>query len=231
VNLVFHEGSVGRHVIHRVVLEGSRVVRSEEISDARHVAGRATSFVDQGRHYAAWSETELTAEPHKRTSLWIKVDDHAPHRVIDTSVVEAAPSLSREGSDLVLAFRDQRPRDKRSELYVVRLNKMLGPQSSPLRVGRANGEGSPRLARCGSVHAAVIPREYGGEHYVAVHELDAQLGNLGGGHQYYANTREFVLASAACSDANKGALTLLIGERANPAKPGIDLMTLRFSCR
>jgi len=100
-----------------------------------------------------------------------------------------------------------------------------------VRVGRANGEGAPRLARCGAVHAAVLPREYGGEHYVAVHELDGQLTNRGGGHQYYANTREFVQASATCvGAAEQGELTLLIGERAQPAKPGVELMTLRFSC-
>lgn len=231
VNVVFHEGSVGRHVVHRVTLEGDQVRRSEVISNARQVAGFPASFVDSGRHYALWSESELTTEPNKRTAIWIKAEAEPARRVVETHVVEASPTLSREGGDLLLAFRDQRARDKRSELYVARLNKTLGLHTTPVRVGRANGEGAPQLTRCGSLHAAVLPREYGGEHYVAVHELDGQLGNRGGGHQYYANTREFVMASAACG-GNHGqeTLTLLIGERANPAKPGVELMTLRFSC-
>jgi hypothetical protein len=231
VNVVFHEGAWGRHAVQRAVLEADGLVRRDVISDPARIAGDPASFVDGGHHYATWRESELSAEPEQHASVWIKLDDAPPHRVLDTKVVEASPSLSRDGSDLLLAFRDQRARDKRSELYVTRLNKTLGPQQAPLRLGRANGEGAPRLARCGSLHAAVLPREYGGEHYVAVHELDSQLSNRGGGHQYYANTREFVLASAACAGAaGEGALTLLIGERANPAKPGVELVTLRFSC-
>ena len=55
----------------------------------------------------------------------------------------------------------------------------------------------------------------------------ARLGQRGGGHQYYANTREFVLAASVCEDDG---LALLIGERANPARPGIELMMLRYRC-
>jgi hypothetical protein len=128
----------------------------------------------------------------------------------------------------VLAFRDRRAGDKRSELYVARLDpRRLQPTERPHKVGRANGEGAPSLARCRGLRAAVVPREYGGEHYVAVHVLSEALENLGGGHQYYANTREFVQASAAC--AAQG-LNLLIGERAHPSSPGVELMTLRFQC-
>ncbi len=232
LNVVFHEGSWGRHVIHRARLENDLLVQSEVISDERRIAGDPASLVDEGHHYAVWRESQLASEPETSTTIWIKADDAPARRVLDTRVVETMPSLSRDGSGLLLAYRDQRPRDKRPELYLTRLSGSLGPLSSPVRVGRANGQGAPRLARCGAVHAAVLPREYGGEHYVAVHELDGQLANRGGGHQYYANTREFVQASATCvGAAGQGELTLLIGERAQPAKPGVELMTLRFSCR
>jgi hypothetical protein len=155
-------------------------------------------------------------------------DDGPGQKLLETHAVDAAPSLTRFGSELVLAFRDRRPSDKRSELYLARLDDKLQAKAPFERVGRANGEGAPFVTHCGRLHAAILPREYGGEHYVAVHDLDDRLRNRGGGHQYYANTREFVLASASCTPSHE--LALVIGERANPAKPGVELLALRFAC-
>lgn len=230
LELVYHEGQLHQLIVRSASIEPEslKLTHQEVLSASSRVASQPSSFIEGAHHYAIWSESELTNDPKPRSEVWIRRDREAPIKVLQTSAAEAAPSLSHDGQSLILAYRDKKPSDKRNELYVQRLDASLRAKTAATRVGRANGEGPPRLSRCADVHAAVLPREYGGEHYVAVHELTPQLQSLGGGHQYYANTREFVMADSVCSAK---ALTLLVGERASPALPGIELMTLRFSCR
>jgi hypothetical protein len=228
VLVAFHEGAVGQHAIHLASLEKDRLVNVARVSHSER-ASAAPALLWQGdRYYLAWSESALEPGSEAPSQIWLMREGSAPRKLVESAVFDPAPSLTWNGTELVLGFRDRRAHDKRSELYVTRLDTELKAKGSPLRVGRANSEGPPELHTCGKLRAAVLPREYGGEHYVAVHALDAELHNLGGGHQYYANSREFVLTDATCSTDG---LTLLVGERAPPDKPGVELLSLRFTCQ
>jgi len=132
----------------------------------------------------------------------------------------------------MLSFRDraraERLNSTRNELYVARIGSDLGIVGTPRAVGRANTESEPSLQTCGGLTTALLPREYGGERYVGIHALDAELGQIGAGHQLYANGREFVQASGACLD---GRWLLFAADRATPGKPGSEAVAMTFSCR
>lgn len=228
VEAVFHEGSFGQHVIHLAQVDEDARVETRVVSDAARVARTPTLLRHAGTRHVAWVENALSAQGEGPSEIWVQRGDEAPRKVTQSSVSDPAPHLSSDGEDLVLSFRHRKATDKRDELYVARLDASLRPQHAPRRVGRANSEGAPELHACSDLRAAVLPREYGGEHYVAVHPLDAEHHNLGGGHQYYANSREFVLASAACG---AGSLSLVIAERAPPSHPGVEVLALRYACR
>jgi hypothetical protein len=222
----YHEGTVGQHSVHVARVRDGRLVEDTRISHAeRPGASPALIAAPQG-YVAAWSETSWDGST-ARSQVWVMRAGQAAKKLAESAVLDAAPSLTQDGANLLLSFRNRRAQDKRSELYVMRLDAHLEPLAAPARVGRANSEGAPEVRACGGLRVAVLPREYGDEYYVALHALDENLRNLGGGHQYYANSREFVLADAACSQEG---LTLLIGERAPPSRPGVEMLSLRFSC-
>jgi hypothetical protein len=135
--------------------------------------------------------------------------------------------LMRDRDGLVLTFRDKPPRERKAELYAVRLDEGFAPVGTPRKLGRANSVGAPSLHACGARRFAVTPREYGGERYIAVRAVSAAFESLTGGHQFYESNHDFVSAEAVCAGPN---LLLVSGEQRTPADRGVFLAAMTFAC-
>lgn len=221
------------------------------VSRSGHAAAQPALLVHEGHAYLAfvelnWSDasdasaasaatrgaptrtSDASAETSATTNaeIWIARDDEPARMVLRTAVDAPAPTLAADASGLVLGYRD-RTRGARSELHVVRLDSALRPHGPTRVIGRANSEGAPSVYGCAGFTAALLPREYGSERFLAVNQLDQELAAVGAGHQFYTSGHDFVLASGACT---RDALLVLAAERATPAKPGVEAMLLRFRC-
>jgi hypothetical protein len=226
VALTYHDGSAGEHAIMRATIRGDDL-QVRRLSKPGSAAAEPALLAHEGHVYVAYTLHDLEATDEHVSSLWIARDDEAPTRVLRTRTHDPAPKLAADARGLVLAYRD-RPRHKsRNELYVARLDAALSVVGRARAIGRANGEGEPALRGCGSVLAALLPREYGSERFVGVNALDGELASLGVGHQFYASGREFVRASADCVDDR---FLLFAADRAAPGKPGVEAVALGFHC-
>lgn len=178
-----------------------------------------------GRVYASWSESELTSEGERHRVMLARLGEAA--RSVRTTRAQPSPMLAADPQGIVLGFRDAAKDDAKPELFVVRVTSDLALAGKPRRLGRANGEGRPVLQLCGKTRAAIAPLEQASELYVAFHSLTEGLGAVEDNHQYYANKREFVLASTLCGD---GAITTLLAERSAPSAPSVELLRVDFRC-
>jgi hypothetical protein len=224
--VLYQEGVVGAHAVRLVIREGESVTE-QVVSRPGHAASQPSLFVDEGASYATFTETDYDT-PGKQASEILVARVGQPARVLEkVRVDDPAPHLGRDERGLVLTFRDLRDGEHRAELYALRLSDQLTPQGKPAKIGRANTEGAPVVHVCEGQRLGVLPREYGGERYIALHALGPALENLSQGHQFYANERDFVLAAAACFGRE---LFVLAGEQKTPADRGVQLMALRFGC-
>lgn len=227
--VAFHDGSIGQHTVSIARLDsaGTKVTR---LSRSGQAAAEPSVFAHDGHLYVAFSELALNAEGKAESAVMLSRDQAPAVQLTHVRAASPTPKLTADAHGLVLSYRD---RDRlrngdRSELYVQRLDTRGKPAGSPHAIGRANAEGEPGVYGCGALTTAVLPREYGGERFVGINALDAELTSIGAGHQFYATGRDYVLASGACVD---GAWLLMAADRAAPSKPGVDAVALRFSCR
>lgn len=222
-HVAFHEGSVGDHAIW-LARVGQPAQRISQLGSAvREPALR----MHDGHAYVAFAELVWREDGAPASALWISRDGAPALRIAEPRAFSPTPKLTTDARGLLLAYRDKGREGARNELRVVRLDgagKLAGASSL---VGRANADGEPNLYGCGGLIAALLPREYGGERYVGIHPLDAELSALGAGHQLYESGHDFVLASGTCSDRG---LLLFAADRAAPSKPGVQAVALRFRC-
>lgn len=224
--VAYSEGLVGAHTVRRILLEGDHT-EDRVVSRPGRAGSEPSLFVDKGAVHAVFTETDYDAPAQPVVNI-VAVDEHENTRTLrKVNVPNPSPSLTRDDRGLVLTYRDRVGSDRRAELYALRLHDDLTKAGEPVKVGRANTEGAPRLFVCGTWRLGLLPREYADERYVAIHALGPRLENLSGGHQFYANSREFVLASGACAGEE---LLFLAGEQKSPADRGVDLMAMRFRC-
>jgi hypothetical protein len=219
--IAFHEGSLGDHAIWLAKLGHSPVRLSREGK-----AAREPTLVAHGGHlYAAFAELDLHGAP--ASTLFVSRDGTPAKQLATPRTFSPTPRLTADARGLVLGYRDRAKEGARSELRVVRLGADGGVEGTPRVIGRANDVGDPNLYGCGSLIAALLPREYGGERYVGIHPLDEQLSALGNGHQLYESGHDFTLAAGTC-DAR--GLQLFAAERAAPSQPGVQAVALGFHC-
>jgi hypothetical protein len=225
--LVLHrDGTVGAHAVRLLTLDG-HTVAGATLSRPGHAASQPALFVDARGSYATFTETDYDTPGKATTEVLVAQLGQAARVVQKVHVDDPAPHLFRDERGLTLTFRDLRDGEHRAELYALRLSDALTPLSKPVKVGRANTEGAPVLHVCEGARLGVLPREYGGERYIALHALGPAFENLSQGHQFYANERDFVLAAAACFGRE---LFVLAGEQKTPADRRVELMALRFAC-
>jgi hypothetical protein len=217
VHVAFHEGALGDHAIWlaRVGAAPKRISREGK------AAREPTLTAHHGHLYAAFAELDLQGAP--ASALFVSRDGSHAKQI----GAPPTPKLTTDAEGLLLGYRDRGREGGRSELRVVRLDALGQLAGPPASVGRANDVGEPNLYGCGELIAALLPREYGGERYVGIHPLDAQLSALGSGHQLYESGHDFTLAAGACDEHG---LRLFAADRAAPSKPGVEAIALRFRC-
>jgi hypothetical protein len=228
VYVLHHDGSRGLHMVRLVTLHGEK--QSERVlSRPGRVASEPALTMVKGELYATWTENELLTLSNQKTELLIAHGDGPAQVLRSVRVLAPAPQLAHDARGLVLLFRDQAAQDRRAELYLARLNKQLELAEKPHKIGRANTDGPPSLHACGSAEqVALLPREYGGEHYIAIHTLGGELQNITGGHQFYGNSRDYVRSAGACMGND---VLLLAAERKTPADRGVEISAMRFACK
>lgn len=223
--VAWHDGTVQAYVARLMIdTEGKREYVT--LSDTAFAASAPSITARNGHWIAAFSETRIGL-PHSVTRVMLRSDRRAARMVSETDVSDAAPIVGWDETSPWLSYRDRRAKNPKPELYTLRLSTKLTPSGASHPVGRANGEGGPSLVTCGNLRVAALPRDYASERYIGVHALDAALENLESGHQYYANSRDFVLAASACVG---GSALVLASERKAPADPGVSLMAMSFGC-
>jgi hypothetical protein len=223
---LYLDGEVNVHALRLVRFHAGK---SDEhiVSRPGHDAADPSLLVAGSTLLATWSETEYDSLGASRTELMLAKNGGEARVLARTSVHHPLPSLSLDAGGLVLSFRDQPGKERRAEHYVQRLRADLVPSEHPIKVGRSNSEGAPSLQVCGDERVALLPREYAGERYIGVHPLDEELHNLTGGHQFYANSRDFVRAAGVCS---QGHALFMTAERKTPAERGVHAVTMSFTC-
>jgi len=221
----WHDGSVQAYAA-RLMIDTAGKREYLTLSDTAFAAGAPSIAARDGHWIAAFSETQIGL-PKSVTRVMLRSDRRAARLLSETHVSDAAPIVGWDETSPWLAYRDLRAKNPKPELYALRLSTSLTPAGASHPVGRANGEGGPSLVSCGDLRVAALPRDYASERYIGVHALDAALENLESGHQYYANSRDFVLAASAC--VGRSAI-VLASERKAPADPGASLMAMSFGC-
>lgn len=227
VMALYLDGRTGVHALRMVTLAHGEL-HERTLTRAGRAGSEPALLVHDGDVYALFAETDFDAPGKAPTRIMLAKNDQPPVELRKVDVPDPAPTLRHDGTGFVLTFRDRPPDDRKPELYAVRLRDDLRFAGEPHQVGRANTEGPPTLHTCDAQRLALVPREYGGERYIAVHALGPTLDNLTGGHQFYANSRDFVRAAGACV---QGGLVFVAGERRTPADRGVTLEGMRFSCR
>lgn len=229
VHVAFHDGSIGSHAIRLATLQAGTVL-VRRVSRAGAPASGPALLSHDGHRYLAYAELVLPADAHGEATAAIMIarDDQPARAVLRTRAHDAAPTLTADAHGLVLGYREKRAGSARSELHVVRIDRASRIAGTPRAIGRANGEGPPSLHGCGTLTAALLPREYGSERFLAVNQLDRELASIGAGHQFYTSGRDFVIARGTCV---RDGLLLLAADRAAPSKPGVEALAMRFQCR
>ncbi len=223
--IAWHDGTVGAYAARLMIAtEDKRAYLT--LSDPTFAAGAPSVAARNGHWLAAFSETRIGLE-HTATRVMLRSDREPARMLCETDVSDSAPIVGWDDASPWIAYRDRRAKNAKPELYTMRLSTKLTPSGSSHSVGRANGEGTPSLVTCGQTRVALLPRDYASERYIGVHALDAAFQNLESGHQYYANSRDFVLATAVCTG---GSALVFASERTAPAKPGASLMSMSFHC-
>lgn len=229
--IAYHDGSVGAYAARlvSVPLTGdlSDVTPQQTLlSDLTYAAG-PPAIATRGEHWlAAFSETRY-GNDGARTRLMLRSDTQSARTLRESLIVDPLPSVGWDEKSAWIAYRDRSLKNPKPELFAARLTSTLKLSGKPSAVGRANSDGPPSLFACGKQLIALLPREYASERYIGVHALDTNLANLGAGHQYYANSRDFVLARGTCAG---GQALILAAERKAPAEPGAALVAMRFRC-
>ena len=223
--VAYHDGTVQAYAARLVIIDDEQQT-AKLLSDLSFAAGAPTIVARDGHWVAAFSETNIAADKTS-TRIIVQGDGQPARSLRETAFVDPAPTLIRNDASLWISYRDRSPKNPKPDLYTARLGEKLELLGTPQQIGRANSEGAPSIVACETLQLALLPREYASERYIGVHGLDATLHNIGAGHQYYTNSRDFVLASGACVGSSALVLT---SERKAPTDPGASLMALPFRC-
>lgn len=226
--VAWHDGQPGRYRAQWAVTGGGQTPTDSTLSDPAYAAGAPALVSHQGKLLASWAETRFTPSGDSATRLQVARIGQAGRSLGESSIHEAAPQLLSVQGRLWVGFRDRRRAAQRAQLYALRLDNALAAIGQPIRVGRANSDGPPRMVGCALDRFALTPRVYGGEMYIGVHALDADFKHRGDGHQYYENSREFVRAAGACTETG---LLMFAAERSAPGQPGVRGIAAPLSCR
>jgi hypothetical protein len=224
--VLYHDGTQGVQAIKLVTVAGGHPTE-RVLSRPGHLGGEPSLRIWGKSVYATFSETNVSALNAQETEVMVQRDQDLARVVRKVSVQDPAPHLTRDAEGLVLTFRDKAKDDRKAELYVARLDQEMSVSDVPLKIGRANTDGAPALFVCNTAHLALLPREYGGENYIAIHTLDPSLKNAGGGHQFYGNSRDYVMGAGSCVESS---LVVLAAERKTPADTGVEIAAMRFGC-
>ena len=238
LELVWHDGAADSQRVWWLVPAVPGAV-PQTISEAGRVAS-APSLArgPDGHGLASWAETWVDGERlHSRIVAWShRGGRRTLHQVGNYAAMPklvalsgAAPALrggaASDAGGLVLAFRDHREGEK-TGLYVAPLGAN-GLQSTPVRVGRADGTGRPALTPCMGGLVSATPRTYGGDYFIGINWLDAQLARSRGEQQFYEDSHAFTHVAASCQGNHA---LLFIAEFPQLTRPNAALRAVSYTC-
>ncbi|HMI93449.1 MAG TPA: hypothetical protein VK509_18885 [Polyangiales bacterium] len=227
LELVWHDGAADSQGVWWLALAGDDAPRGAplQLSEPGRVASAPSlALAPDGSSMATWAETWVEGEGlHSRIVEWTRAaGTRTLHQVGNYA---AMPKLIAHNGRLVLAFRDHREGEK-TGLYVAPLGA-TGLLNAPVRVGRADGTGRPALVACMGGLVSATPRTYGGDYFIGINWLDAQLERSRGEQQFYEDSHAFTHVAASCQG---GHALLFIGEFPQLTRPTAALRAVSYTC-
>jgi hypothetical protein len=230
--VLWHDGSAEAQLIRWVALDrggavGGGVQPVRVVSDESHVASApAIQRVDSGA-LSLWTEHRLRGERIESHLLAWTGGAAKPRVLARLRHLAPTPTFARGAEGLVVGFRDQPSTTRRAGLYLAPLSKAGTTLGERVRLGRADGVSRPALAGCMGGTVAAVPRTYGGNHFIGLHWIEANLARHRGGQQFYEDTHAFTQAATACLGDHA---LLLVGEHGMLDAPRATLRAVAYTC-
>ena len=96
-----------------------------------------------------------------------------------------------------------------------------------VRVGRADGVGRPALEPCMGGLVSATPRTYGGDYFIGINWLDAELTRSRGEQQFYEDSHAFTHVAASCQGPHA---LLFIAEFPQLTRETAALRAVSYEC-
>lgn len=201
------------------------------LSDPEWFAGSPRLGLAGSRLLALWDESRERGKSYESRVRLLALSGGAQraHAVTVAQAEDASPSpaIAVDTQGAWLAFRDRRKGQRKTGLYVSRLDTR-GRHGDEVRVGRADGVGRPTLSSCLSGLFAATPRTFAGDYFVGVIRIDRDLGTFSLEQQFYEDSHEFSQVASACL---RSRMLLLIAERGKLGGGRAALRSVGFSCQ
>ena len=224
LELVWHDGAADSQAVWWLPLGAPGAVPQQLSERGRVAAAPSLARGPDGHALASWAETWVDGDKlNSRIVAWSRAGGtRTLHQVGNYA---AMPKLVELDGGLVLGFRDHRAGEK-TGLYVAPLaGRALASQ--PVRVGRADGTGRPALAPCMGGLVSATPRTYGGDYFIGINYLDAELNRSRGEQQFYEDSHAFTHVAATCQGAHA---LLFIAEFPQLTRPIAALRAVSYVC-
>lgn len=217
-------------------MDGARVWRTElrggvdpgaVVASSPTVSAGPPRLMRDGAHVlAVWAET-WSEGAAASGQVVLQVDRAAPRQIAEVVFQEPTPTVARDPTGLVVAFRDERRPHRRAGLYAVRLDDRYATVGEPVRVGRANGRGGPHAFGCMQSLVTAVPRSWSNDELVALNVLDGDLVHRVRERHMYEFGHSFTRTAAAC--VGPGPL-VAVAEEGHSAAPEARLRVVPLRC-
>jgi hypothetical protein len=224
LELVWHDGSPEAQRVMWASLDAP-AKSPMVLSEPGRLAAAPSISVRGGDTVMAWAENWLEGdELRSRIVFWDRRG--APRTLVPLVHFAATPQLVSFGERLVLGFRERHGGQK-TGLYLAPVPGSEGRAQTPARVGRADGVGRPVLLPCMDGIVAATPRTYGGDYFVGINWLDADLERGRGEQQFYEDAHAFTQVAAACTSTHA---LMLIAEFPQLQRESAALRAVSYHC-
>jgi hypothetical protein len=227
LELIWHDGAADNQGVWWLALSANGEPRGEPllVSERGRVASAPSlALGPDGQSMATWAETWVDGEKlRSRIVEWTRA--RGTRTLHSVGNYAAMPKLITQAGRVVLAFRDHREGEK-TGLYVAPIGAS-GLLSAPVRVGRADGTGRPALAACMGGLVSATPRTYGGDYFIGINWLDAELTRSRGEQQFYEDSHAFTHVAASC---HGGHALLFIAEFPQLTRQTAALRSVSYTC-
>ncbi len=204
--LAFHDASPDGHRVFLVPDIDARSASPELVSDPARMAFSPSLAFHQGELFLAFAE-RVTSGDDVRTVLRVQRGRAAPVELELRAHLAALPELASLGERLLLGYRSPGSSARKPGLYIAPLEPVASSSLralSPLRVGRADGVGHPRLVPCLQGLVSATPRSYSGDYFIGINWLSPTLARPRREQQFYEDARAFTHAAIACLGPGDG---------------------------